>query len=616
MASISPKKEYALEISRFNGGANLSLPQNSLKANESPDMKNLLWLGGLLRARYGQRIVMNTIMGTFYACYKKLWHGYVFAHYGTAVYCFDPNALSVTPQILCSAVPLYKGTFFAYGDKLYYKTRGLYKEFTATETATGWSFSAATVLGYTPVIQINTDPHNGSGDLYQPENRVSSKKEVQYNAVANWKDYFLPVRADYIYAVYVDGVQLLSGWSYDPYAGKVIFQTAPPVTDPPTNNTVRIIYSLTNTQAQLSIDRCRVAEVYGGTGELCVIMSGNEDQPNAYYWSGNSNLKMDPTYFPIEQVQLAGNNDEAVTGFGKQQSNLIVFKERSIGKTAIGTQEINGRIYVDMPYTPINPNVGCDYPDSIQLVENNLVFANSRNGVYMLLDTTEANENNIIPISRKVNKLFIGALTGTNKELVGSFDDGKYYWLSFPEDGFCLCWDYADSNYSNPAWFPQDGIYATSFVDASPWEGGNGAVFYNINNGRFCCFIDERKDYGNAFTKLYKTPVLNFGSGDCRKNVNSILAEMDAQQEGHAELTYTTEYGSRSEPTDLDVTADYEPDREPGERPVTGHFPAFFRRRPMARRITSFQVTFSNSTVKDMPLVSLQIFYNIQGRLR
>lgn len=592
------------------------MPENCLKSSESPDMLNLMWRDGVLRARYGQRYVMQYLMGDFYACYKKLWHGYVFAHYSTALYCFDPAASSPTPQILSSAIPLYKGTFFAYGDKLYYKTRGIYKEITATETATGWSFSAATVLGYTPVIQINTDPHNGSGDLYQPENRLTAKKEVQYNAVANWKDYYLPVKADYIYAVYVDGVQLLSGWSYDPYVGKVIFQTAPPVTDPPTNNTVRIIYSLTNTQAQLSIDRCRVAEVYGGTGELCVIMSGNEDQPNAYYWSGNSNLKMDPTYFPIEQVQLAGNNDDAVTGFGQQQNNLIVFKERSIGKTAIGAQEINGRIYVDMPYTPINPNVGCDYPDSIQLVENNLVFANSRNGVYMLLDTTEANENNIIPISRKVNKLFIGALAGTNKELVGSFDDGKYYWLSFPEDGFCLCWDYADSNYSNPAWFPQGGIYATSFVDGRPWDDGNGAIYYDRSKGKFAAFTDTLTDYGNVFSKRYVTPVLNFGSADCRKNINSVVVELDAHGEACADLSYYTEYGGWSEPTPLEVTEDYEPDRTPGKRHVSYQHPAFFRRRPMARRVLSFQIVFQNSDTADMPLKSLQIFYNLQGRLR
>ena len=132
---------------------------------------------------------------------------------------------------------------------------------------------------------------------------------------------------------------------------------------------------------------CRYAAVYGGTGELCVVMAGSEDQPNAYFWSGNSNIKMDASYFPMEQVQLASSTEERITGFGKQQDNLIIFKEGSVGKTTLGTQTINDRIFIDLPYIPINASIGCDLPWSIQLVENNLVFAN-RSGVYIILDTT------------------------------------------------------------------------------------------------------------------------------------------------------------------------------------------------------------------------------------
>ena len=127
---------------------------------------------------------------------------------------------------------------------------------------------------------------------------------------------------------------------------------------------------------------CRYAAVYGGTGELCVVMAGSEDQPNAYFWSGNSNIKMDASYFPMEQVQLASSTEERITGFGKQQDNLIIFKEGSVGKTTLGTQTINDRIFIDLPYIPINASIGCDLPWSIQLVENNLVFAN-RSGVYI-----------------------------------------------------------------------------------------------------------------------------------------------------------------------------------------------------------------------------------------
>ena len=505
--SPSPKTEYSIGFDSLSGGLNLRDADYRLKPNESPEMKNLLWRDGMLRSRKGQRWLNSAQSGTGHAAFEKLWHGYAFCHIGNSLYAFpalpsphgedtdaretrdEPSSAGssqeltdeVLPQLLCTGIPEIRGTFFLYGNQLYYKTRGAYKVITAEYVNDGWSFTAASVNPYVPVVLINADPRTGTGDLYQPENRLQPRKMVWYNASTGVRQYKLPVLATTVTRVEVDGTRLTSGWAYNPQTGIVTFNTAPPVTDPPTNNTVHITYLLENQEAYQSIDDCRYCTVYGGTGELCVVMAGSQAQPNAYFWSGNSDIKMDASYFPIEQYQLASSTEERITGFGKQQDNLIVFKESSVGKTTLGTAVINDRIYIDLPYVPINGGTGCNLPWSIQLVENNLVFANS-SGVYMLLDTTAANENNILCISQKIGNTLpswggsrragsvrrsklcwtASAVGEVSEDLVCSCDDGQRYYLT--GGSVTWCWDYDISTYRDPSWFYLTNTNAIAYV--------------------------------------------------------------------------------------------------------------------------------------------------------
>ncbi len=663
---VKPKREYVLDYSNLCGGLNLKDLESRLKPTESPEMKNLLWRNGMLCSRKGQCFLSDAELGQGFAAYPRLWHGAVFAHIGEKLYSFSgdrtqdtgdsENEWSVTE--LCSGVPMVRGTFFTYSDRLYYKTTGAYLEISAEVEDGEWVFTAGAVYPYEPVILINANPATGAGDLYQPENRLSSRKTVWYNAVNGSRTYSLPVIANRVTYVEVDGVHMTQGWSYDRANGKVIFQSPPPVTDPPTNNTVRITYELSNPEAQKSIMDCRYAAVYGGTGELCVVMAGAEDQPNAYYWSGNSNIKMDASYFPMEQVQLASSTEERITGFGKQQDNLIVFKEGSVGKTTLGTQEINGRIFIDLPYVPINASIGCDLPWSIQLVENNLVFAN-RSGIWMLLDTTAANENNIVCISRKIGDRV--QETGLREDEVCSADDGTRYYLT--GNGVTFCWDYQLSGWKDPAWFYLTGTDAVALICEA------GEIYHVDGLGRLTGLHNFYNDYGDPIERVFRFPVMNFGSYDNLKNVNSVIVTLGACEPEDTELWYLTDYETRKDLTNLQVVevssrgedrgmllrdecgevarkgtlylAETAPSelnnsenecvvvaalselREVGERAAVGsrlqstRVPAVFRRRPMCRRVLHFTMKLINNNLnEDFELVGAQVFYNLQGRLR
>ena len=608
-----PKKEYVLDYSNLCGGINLWDPDYRLKSSESPEMKNLLWRNGMLCSRKGQYYLCPYQLGQGFAAYPRLWHGFIFAHIGGNIFRFDVETGS--PVLLATGIPKIRGTFFTFSDKLYYKTKGAYKEITATLVDGQWSFSCNEVFPYEPVIVINANPATGAGDLYQPENRMSSRKTVWYNAVDGARTYYLPVKADRVTYIEVGGYHVTSGWSYDPQYGRVLFDVAPPVTDPPTNNTVRITYELDNSEAQKSISDCRYVAVYGGTGELCVVMAGSEDQPNAYFWSGNSSIKMDASYFPMEQVQLASSTEERITGFGKQQDNLIIFKEGSVGKTTLGVQEINGRIMIDLPYIPINASIGCDLPWSIQLVENNLVFAN-RNGIYTILDTTSANENNIVGISRKINGSserpgYLADVSDMDEDMICSIDDGTHYYIT--ANGKTWAWNYELSGWKDPSWFLLTNTNAVALI----CEAGE---IYHLNGlGSVSGLHNAYNDYGESVERLFRFPTMNFVSYDCRKNVNSVIVTLGAYELEDTELWYLTDYETRKDLTNLQVVdaAEYDDERVVGTRPDSTRVPAVFRRRPMCRRVLHFTMKLKNENLnEDFELVGAQVFYNIQGRLR
>ena len=630
--SPSPKTEYVQEFGNLYGGLSLKDADYRLKANESPEMKNLLWRNGMLCSRKGQRWLSSTQLGTGHAAFEKLWHGYVFCHIGTKIYCF--NSQNGVYTELTSGIPEVRGTFFLYSNQLYYKTRGAYIVITAVYANGGWSFTAASVNPYVPVVLINASPATGAGDLYQPENRMQPRKTVWYNASSGVRLYHLPVLATTVTRVEVDGVRLTTGWAYNPQTGIVTFNTAPPVTDPPTNNTVHITYLLENQEAYQSIDDCRYCTVYGGTGELCVVMAGSTVQPNSYFWSGNSDIKMDASYFPIEQYQLASSTEERITGFGKQQDNLIVFKENSVGKTTLSTAVINDRIYIDLPYVPINGGTGCNLPWSIQLVENNLVFANS-SGVYMLLDTTAANENNIYCLSRKLGSRLqccagarettesvapgnlseqnVGGLNTAAEDEICSCDDGKRYYLTSGRITFC--WDYDISAYKDPSWFYLTNTNAIAWITRS--DQGIAPYAHLDALGRITVLQEAFNDYGLAIERVYRFPMMSFGSYDRRKNVNSVIVTLGAFESENTELVYITDYEERADLTNLEVVPDYEASRIVGTRPLSETVPAVFRRRPMCRRVLHFTMRLRNNNVnEDLELIGAQVFWNMQGRLR
>lgn len=607
------KTEYTVNFSSLDGGLNIRDLDYRLKNDESPEMMNMMWRNGVLNGRDGQVWVSDAEIGTTYAMYERLFHGHLFSHIGDKMYRMNPFEDSAWTEVL-SGVPEIRGTFFQYDSRLYYKTKGAYVQIGYDSIA--GTFSAANVDGYVPVIVINASPSNGSGTLYQPENRIQAKKLVKYNAAENVTVYRLPVSpVDAVTSVVVDGEELTEGVDYtvDLISGAVTFATAPPVTDPKTNNTVWITYAKANTDAYNSIMDCRYAATYGGTGALCVVLGGCEAQPNAYFWNSN-NIAMDASYFPFSQYQLAGSSDDMITGFGKQQSYLVIFKHSSVGRTVMKTETVDERLTIDLPYVPINDKIGCDLPWTIQLIDNNLVWCNTEQGVHTLKDSSSAYENNIECISGKVNgsKEKLALLHDVRSGgVVASADDTRRYWLC--ANGHVWLWDYENTEYRNPSWYYFTNIHGVAFASELDdlWNVDAGGRVTHFERTAFA-------DYGEGIHKRYRFATQFFGGYDRLKNVNSVIITLRSDTNSETELTYITDYGRRKDLTNLSTRVWRLVPRNLAQRSLSAiGFGAAFRRRPMCRRIRHFTMTLDNNGVgEDLAIVSAQVFYNYQGRLR
>lgn len=605
-------KEYVVNFPRLDGGLNTWELDYRLNANESPDMVNLWWKDGVLCSREGQVYASGTELGTGWSAYEGLYYDHAFFHIGSKLYHADLSETEkqeneLTLQELSSGIPENPGTWFRYGDRLYYKNRGGYYAISFADDA----FSCAGVDAYTPVILINTEPTTAAGGEYQGENRLCSQKTVWYSTVAGVKEYHLPVQdIDSVDKVIVDEEELAEGDGYtvDFAAGIVTFTTEPKHHEPVRVNTVKITFSKENPEAYNSIMDCCTAAVYGGDQNVCVVLSGCEAQPNAYFWCGNHAV-MDPGYFPFEQYNLAGDAQDAIVGFGKQQSMLVIFKERSIGRASFGTQEMaSGRVLLTMNYTAINSTIGCDLPGSIQTVANNLVFASKRHGVCVVRDSSAAYENNITPMSRKVDNGLLPLLK--RAETVCSHDDGERYWLA--ANGEVYCWDYTLSGYSDPVWFYFTNINAAAFFTAGD------KTLHMDGLGRVTAMHPNFRDYSGPILKRYRFAAQYMGSYDRLKDVVSVIFTVKGATDTTLHVTYETDYETREDLTPVRSTSWRLYPRNLTYRELSFRkFATVVRRKPGCRHVRHFTMAMENNEIgMDMAVISAQVFYRYQGRDR
>ena len=386
-----------------------------------------------------------------------------------------------------------------------------------------------------------------------------------------------------------------------------------PKPDDPASSTVEIIYNCANPDAYNAVMDCKYAFSGGGKDSLCILLGGCPSQPNAVFWNSNDSVSMNPAYFPMSYYNLVGDTEDAVTGFGRQYSDLIVFKERSIHKLEYDTQTLDGRELISFTAKPVNAKTGCDLPWTIQLIENNLVFCNTYTGAHILLSSSAAYENNVASLSLKVNESRRNEVSGLlscvrtdYKDDVCSFDDDHRYWLVY--GGAAYLWDYAVSSYTDPSWFYFTGLGGNLFFsdpEHNTYLVGRLPTLPKPTIGGLARFKQGLyADYGRPLYKYYQFAVQTLGSLTRQKDVVQVVFALPGDVPASVKLGYLTDLGARDDTTPLDVIP---PTQITGINPLG---PVIAVRRPDCRHVRSFSMTLKDKTTGlGLAIVSAQVLY-------
>jgi hypothetical protein len=490
--------------SLLNGGINLTEREWKLSDNQTPNVKNMWWKDGELSKRFGQEYVIDSIAVETpnYATYKKLYEGHIIKHCGTKMYKQDP--ITETTTEIYTGLTAIKGSFFKFGDKLYYMQAGKFLQYDGT--------TVSEVVPYIPTVIINRTP-TGGGDVLENYNRIGKGFINKFNGNASAVAYTLTdanLDATTVTCT-VDGVAKVENTDFtvNRTTGIVTFVSAPATG---TNNVAITAYK--TVQADIdTILKCKYAIPFGGQNDNRIFIGGNGT--GYFYWTGISANGIDATYFAYNNYNVIGNSDEDITGFGKHYDTLTIHKES--GEIYGETYDWDGIKGIFSTF-PINQQYGCDCPETLQNINNNLVWLNSRYGVCILVGTTVGSQRNAFPISRNIDPRLMKEI---DLKMASSVDFNGHYWLCVNDKVYL--WNYFISPYystGNPdadaqrlSWWYFDNINAQSFV-----IDGQDLYHANRTTGQFVKFhtaydAGQFYDFGEGISAVYRYPIREMGNG-------------------------------------------------------------------------------------------------------
>lgn len=600
-----PKEEPLQTWSPPNlmGGLNLVDREWKVADNQSNKILNVWWKDGDLSKRWGQSYV-NTDIGTvIYNSYKYKFMGKEIFHSGTKLYSLDTTT-GIATQI-ATGLSATKGVFFKFNSKLYYKQVGKYIQYDGA--------TVSDVVPYIPTVIINRTP-TGGGNTNEGYNRLGKGFRNSFNGTGSATAFQLTdtsLDATAVTAT-VGGVAKTEGvdFTVNRTTGIVTFTVAPASG---TNNVIITAYK--TIQADIdSILNCMTIIPFGGQNDNRVFFGANGT--GYYYWTGISSVGVDATYFPWNNYNIVGLTDEPINGFGKHYDTLVIFKTREL----FGVQySFNGTVGVFNSF-PINDQYGCDCPDTIQTINNNLVYLNSTYGVCVLVGTAVGSQRNAFPISRNINPRL---LKESNLTTATSVDFNGKYWLCVNDKVYL--WDYFISPYAdtgNPdesakrlSWWYFDNISAGSFI-----VDGQDLYYSHRTLGRIVKFITvydgtQFYDFGLGYNSMYRIPLRDLGDGIYEFDIKNLYVDCRGDTQTAINILYITSdelngeietepilVGSFSYDTFSYDTFTYQ---------VMG-FKETFVLSPMEKKIDLFGIEFSNNDAgRDMNISSVSYSYKL-----
>lgn len=584
MPSFKSTPDKMMEIPQPGiGGLNLKDLEFEQEVNQSPYMLNMMYRNGAFGKRYGQEFMTltanNEVTPVVFSgqVYDMIdYGGFIFVHAGSKIYRYlpDPDENAENTDVSGSITfPQEKGLFIVFAQKLYFLISSGFYEYDDTNNR------FASITPYIPDVMINCKPDGSYSDAFDDFNILGLQFSEIYNGesgVTVYKLYDLDdsnaINWNVTPTVYVDDVQKTAGTDFTYASKEITFNTAPGEGD----LNVKIVLTLkasvySNIKSQIL--GCKFYETFGGSNNSCLFLAGGGY--SKYFWSN----AYDITYFPEGNFATLGNTEDDITGFGRQYNVLIIFKPREVYSLYSYTQTSSTTV-VEEDYglegfrsQLVNARIGCDAPNSIQLINNLLTWFNSKEGVCTLVSTNVQDERNIRTISRNIdhtNNFGVKGILDYNEDPadVQSIDYDNKYFLVFPTEGMCFMWDYEISPYSYSSsgetppkqldWFLFDHFYVSQFLKFNKqliYSNSHSSTDNQTFNTKLVKLTDGFSDINYddmldddeqlldavAINSYYMTPFMQFGAVESLKNVKNIYVQCRGDTASVIDMYYYTE---------------------------------------------------------------------------
>lgn len=289
----------------------------------------------------------------------------------------------------------------------------------------------------------------------------------------------------------------------------------------------------------------------GGTqtaaGYSRLFISGYGGAPNRIYCSAQG----DTSYFAADAYVDVGAADDPVTALGLQYDILAVFKKGSIYSLSYS----DGGSASDFTVKEVNSTVGCDLPGTLRLNSNQLFWASSAGGVYVLESTSVKDERAVRLLSQNVNKRLL-ALPDEELGAASAVADGSTYFLLAGKSVFVLDCDLLHFTCGKPpqgiAWhcwtLPQrlSGVFRLGGQYAASADGGE---IYRFDEG-------AADDAGNFFDAHWYSKSFDFGLPGEQKRVCRFSLAFCGAKPGKAVVVYRDAAGESRRTAAVDTRGD------------------------------------------------------------
>lgn len=575
----------------------------TIDIKQSPEMLNMLIDNGVLSKRKGQMYYFTSDVSTskVNAIYCDFL-GENILHIGTSLYKFTGNN---TPTLLGTGLQNIRSSIFVYNNILYIMDGVSYKQYDGT--------TFTDVVPYCPIVNMNRKPDGSSSVVNESWNMLGNGFRNTFNADGSTKIYKLSLTSlDSSTApiVKVGGVlkTITTDYTVDYVAGTITFTTAPATGD----NNVEITAYKVFANLKENIKGCRFACEFSNR----VFISGNPNLKNTYY-AGGLNEDIKANYFPQKYTYIVGGKNKAITGLKVHQNKLIVFKEDMICtiESSLGLDNT-----ASFPISFLDTDKGCDIPYSIQLIDNNIVFANSVNGVYMITSTSIPGEKSILPISINVNgsEKRIGLLQEQYIKEAISVDHNYKYYLCLP-NGRCYVLDYkygiSTKSQEKNSWFLFDNIKANCFTIM-----GAELIYGSSEKGNLVRFISAKRDFNLPINAYWKSKLFDFGYPDWLKYITNCWITFDViGLKSDVKISYLNEKGFKETDNVILGKKTYGWDRFSWDNFswVVSIFDSTNRKKVRAKKISYFQIELENNVLdEDLSVKNIVVQYRLMRKVR